>query len=88
MISLSIAIPLARFHLLPLYDVLHTVPGWGPFVHVRLTSGAYRKLKFYFSRIPESDLGASILPESPNECLFTDALRIAWLAHLTSDSHE
>lgn len=27
-VSLSVALPVARFHLLPLYDALHSVPGW------------------------------------------------------------
>lgn len=84
-ISLSVAIPLARFHLLPLYDAINSNPLWAPFVHVRLSSGAYRKLKFYFSNIPVEDLGSSILPTSPTECLFTDASSIAWGAHLSSD---
>ena len=57
MVSLSIAIPLARFHLLPLYDALNSNPLWGPYVHVRLSSGAYRKLKFYFTNIPDEDVG-------------------------------
>lgn len=82
MVSLSVAIPLARFHLLPLYDVLNTVPGWSPFTQVRLSSAAYRKLKFYFSSIPPADVGSSILPATATETLFTDASSIAWGAHL------
>lgn len=31
-VSLSVAIPLARFHLLPLYDSLQTVSSWAPHV--------------------------------------------------------
>ena len=73
--------PLARFHLLPIYDSLATRLEWGPGVHVRLTSGAYRKLKYYFQHIPLEDVGASILPEHATDALFTDASDIAWGAH-------
>ena len=81
-VSLSIAMPLARFHLLPIYDSLNTNSGWGYGVQVRLTTGAYRKLKFYFSSIPTCDLGCSIEPEHPSEALFTDASDVAWGGHL------
>ena len=80
--SLSIAIPLARFHLLPLYDSLNSNLSWGPGVHVKLTSGAYRKLPHYFTNLPSDDIGCSILPETPVESLFTDASQVAWGAHL------
>jgi hypothetical protein len=72
--SLTLALPYARFHLLPLYDSLHAAPlTWGPHVHARLTSGAMRKLQFYFVAIPPEDVGAPILPVRPQEVVFTDA---------------
>ncbi len=61
-ISLSVALPVARFHLLPIYDAINSAPGWGPFQKVRLSSGAYRKLKYYFSSIPPEDIGCFITP--------------------------
>lgn len=81
--SLSLALPYARFHLLPLYDSLHAGPlQWGPHVHTRLTSGAMRKLKFYFLRIPPEDIGAPIAPVRPSEAIFTDASRAGWGGYL------
>lgn len=64
-VSLSVALPVARFHLLPIYDVISSVPGWAPFTHVRLSSAAYRLLKFYFSNIPPADIGQTIVPTVP-----------------------
>jgi hypothetical protein len=50
-ISLSPAIPAARFKLLALYDSINLVEGWGKSVMVRLSNMGYRSLKYFWSTL-------------------------------------
>jgi hypothetical protein len=48
-ISLSAAIPAARFKLLPLYDAINQVSSWSNNVAVRLSNAGYRVLKYFWT---------------------------------------
>jgi hypothetical protein len=50
-ISLSPAIPAARFKLLALYDSINSNPSWNSKVMVRLTNCGYRSLKYFWSTL-------------------------------------
>lgn len=50
-ISLSPAIPAARFKLLSLYDSINSVMGWSNNIMVRLSNNAYRALKYFWSTL-------------------------------------
>ena len=75
-VSLSIAMPLARFHLLPIYDSLNTNSGWGYGVQVRLTTGAYRELKFILAVSPPATWAAVLNLSIRRHCLRTP---LTWL---------
>lgn len=54
-IALSPAVPAGRFHLLPLYDAIRSDSSWRHSTVVRLSNGAYRQLKFFWTQLRLSD---------------------------------
>jgi hypothetical protein len=81
-ISLSPAIPAARFKLLSLYDSINSVEGWHNSIMVRLSNNAYRSLKFFWSVLIPSQCQQSWEPSDPQELLFTDSSDFGYGAHL------
>lgn len=85
-ISLSPAIEAGRFKLLPLYDSLNSIDSWRSHVAVRLTNGAYRSLKYFWSCLQPADCSVSWDPRQHDEMLFTDSSDFALGAHLSTIS--
>ena len=82
-ISLSLAIPAARFKLLPLYDALNTDVSWHRHTAVRLSNAGYRALKFFWTQLQVSECHVDWEPSHPNELLFTDSSDYGLGAHLS-----
>lgn len=82
-IALSPAIPAGRFHLLQLYDSLNSSQSWRSDVMVRLSNGAFRQLKYFWSQLLPSHCIVSWDPSDPDELLFTDSSDFGLGAHLS-----
>ena len=79
---MSLALPLGRFNVLPLYDAIASVDSWSSHVMVRISNTAFRKLKYYWSQLQWSQCVADWDATSPQELLFTDASDFGAGAHL------
>ena len=80
-ISLCPAVPAGRFHLLPLYDAINSVPGWKRTTVVRLSNGGYRQLKYFWTQLQLRDCAVPWEPATPDELLFTDSSDFGLGAH-------
>ena len=86
--STCLAIPSGRFHLVSLYQDLHSKDGWDSKIFIKLSNKSLNELKHFWKQPPVENVGRSWFPPSKSYTmfvsLFTDASKYAWGAHFHS----